>query len=131
MRCTDCFEFKRFQWKTLSNYILFLADRCRFFHRGSSGNLASFKYQNAQTCTWVIETPLGTNAFVEVNKITIVALNIIWTFSCIWSFLFMLDVCKLRNKLYIYLENFLLEFGLYFKSDKACVSIFRTFSFKY
>jgi len=45
----------------------FSADRCHFYHQGASGNLGSFTYSNAQTCTWAIETPIGTDAYVNVS----------------------------------------------------------------
>lgn len=43
-------------------------NRCHYVHKGSTGSLAAFTYLNARTCTWAIETPLGTNAYVEFQN---------------------------------------------------------------
>ncbi|XP_053380898.1 uncharacterized protein LOC123562053 [Mercenaria mercenaria] len=41
---------------------------CRYYHNGENGALGPLMYRDTMTCTWAIETPPGTNAYVTFNN---------------------------------------------------------------
>lgn len=50
----------------------YAASSCRYYHTlpsGESASLGQLQYRDSWTCTWAIQTPPGTNAYVQVVKL--------------------------------------------------------------